>query len=183
MIKGTSLGKVWGALLSTLAVLASCKSAEVGTTAKMPANASTAEVAPAKRVVVYGSTGRSIHVFDFDTKTGALELRQTVGDLKNDVHYMAIHPSHRALYVSVSEIPPPKDRPWVSAIYAFAIDPHSGALTQLGEPYTSPLGRAVNINVDNSGKYLLMANNFAESASVLALKPDGSLDQAVKQPE
>jgi 6-phosphogluconolactonase len=134
-------------------------------------------------VVVYAGVGRSLRVYALDTRTGDLELRQTVPDLSGDVQYVAVHPTRRWLYVSCTEVPAPKDRPQVSAIYAFGIDAKTGALAQLGQPYTPPLSRAININVDNTGRFLLLAHNITESASVLGLNADGSLGQPVQQPE
>jgi 6-phosphogluconolactonase len=136
----------------------------------------------ASPVVVYANAGKVLKVYDFDTKTGALEVKQTLPELKSYVQYMAVAPSHKYLYASCSEAPPPKDRPPINAIYAFSIDGRTGALTQVGEPYTPP-SRAINISVDNTGGYLLMAHNAIENVSVIKLKADGSLGEAVKQPD
>ena len=111
----------------------------------------------AQPVVVYAGVGRSLRVYKLDTKTGDLELRQTVPDLRGDVQYVAVHPTRKSLYVSCTEVPAPgvpasKDRQQISAIYAFAIDAKTGALAQIGEPHTPALSRAVNINVDNTGR-------------------------------
>lgn len=142
----------------------------------------------AQPVVVYAGVGRSLRVYKLDTKTGDLELRQTVPDLRGDVQYVAVHPTRKSLYVSCTEVPAPgvpasKDRQQISAIYAFAIDAKTGALAQIGEPHTPALSRAVNINVDNTGRFLLLAHNITESVSVLRLNPDGRLGDPVKQPE
>ena len=169
----------WSGLLFLLAALTSCKGAGAHN-AEVVAPASPA---PSERVVVYAGVGESLRVLALDTKPAGLDLRQTVPDLRGDVQYVAVHPTRKSLYVSCSEVPPPKDRPQISAIYAFAIDDKTGALTQLGEPHTPPLSRVINLTVDHTGHYLLMAHNVAESASVLGLKADGSLGEPVKQPE
>jgi len=162
-----------------IAALTSCKSVGVPSAeVTVPSSATTA-----LPVVVYAGVGRSLRVYGLDTKTGDLELRQTVPDLKGDVQYVAVHPTRKSLYVSCTEVPAPKDRPQLSQIYAFTIDAKTGALAQLGEPHTPALSRAININVDNTGRFLLMAHNITESASVLRLNPDGSLGDPVKQPE
>ncbi|WP_394841878.1 lactonase family protein [Pendulispora brunnea] len=137
----------------------------------------------AKPAVVYASSGKVLRVYDLDAARGELTLKQTLPELENDVHYVAVHPSRKYLYVSCSEIPPPKDRPFVNAIHAFAIDGKTGTLASLGPTYASPLSRAIHVSVDRSGHYLLMAHNFAESASVLRLNDDGSLGSPVQQPE
>jgi 6-phosphogluconolactonase (cycloisomerase 2 family) len=166
----------WIGLLLAFFGASSCKSSGVSPGSGA---ASTSTPAPSP-LVVYASAGKLLRVYDLDAKTGALEVRQTLPELKNDVHYIAVAPSRKYLYVSCSEIPPPKDRPVVNAIYAFSIDGRTGALTQLGDSVTPP-SRAINITVDNTGNYLLMAHNFAENVSVLKLKTDGSLGEPVKQ--
>jgi len=134
-------------------------------------------------VVIYASAGKLLRVYALDMKTGALEVRQTLPALENDVHYVAVHPNRKYLYVSCSELPPPENRPYVNVIHAFSIDGRTGALTTIGATYTSPLSRAIHISVDNTGSYLLMAHNFAESVSALHLNADGTLGEPVKQPE
>jgi 6-phosphogluconolactonase len=170
-----------GGLLFLLAALTSCHGAGMH---EAEGNVrATASVATSTRVVVYAGVGNTLRVYGLDTKTGELESRQTVGELAGVVQYVAVHPNRRSLYVSCSEAPPPKDRPPTSNIYAFAIDSKSGMLARLGEPYAPPLSRAINITVDHTGRYLLLAHNTSESASVAAIKADGSLGDAVKQPE
>ncbi len=169
---------LWSRPVFLLAALTSCRSVGVPSVeVNQPSGPVTSEP-----VVVYAGVARSLRVYELDTKTGGLALRQTVPDLKGDVQYVAVHPTRKSLYVSCTEMPAPKDRPQISAIYAFAIDAKTGALAQIGEPHTPP-SRAVNISVDNTGRYLLLAHNITESASVLSLNPDGSLGQAVKQAE
>jgi 6-phosphogluconolactonase (cycloisomerase 2 family) len=132
------------------------------------------------RVAVFAGVGKTLCAFGFDPETGGLTLRQTVDDLANDCHYVAVHPNGRVLYAAQSETPPPKGRPLVSAISAFAID-GAGALARLGPSHTPPLLRAVHLSVDKHGRFLLMAHNFTESVSVLRLHPDGRLGEPVTQ--
>ena len=168
----------WGGLLFLLAAFTSCRSAGThGAEPAAPASPVSA-AAPSDHVVVYAGVGNSLRVYDLDTKTGELPLRQTLPDLKGDVQYVAVSPTRKALYVSCMEAASPK----ISTIYAFAID-DNGALAPLGEPHVPPLSRAVHISVDGTGRYLLLAHNVAESVSVLSLKADGSLGEPVKQAE
>src|SRR5260370_33253455 len=166
----------WIGVLLALSGASACKSSGVSPGSGA---ASTSTPAPSP-IVVYASAGKLLRVYDLDAKTGALEAKQTLPDLKTDVHYIAVARSRKYLYVSCSEIPPPKDRPVVNAIYAFSIDGRTGALTQVGEPYAPP-SRAINITVDGTGSYLLMAHNLAENVAVFTLKADGSLGEVVKQ--
>jgi 6-phosphogluconolactonase len=166
-----------GSILFLLAaLLASC--ASVRTHGAEPATP-TRSAAPSQQVVVYAGIANSLRVYDLDTKTGDLQVRQTVADLKGDVQYVAVHPTRKWLYVSCTETAPPK----VSTIYAFSIDETTGSLTLLGAPYTPPLSRAIHISVDNTGHYLLLAHNVTESVSALSLNADGTLGEPVKQPE
>jgi 6-phosphogluconolactonase (cycloisomerase 2 family) len=163
--------------LTVLVAASSCKSSGVS-----PESAASAPTHAASHVVVYASAGKLLRAFDLNTTTGALDAKQTLPPLKNDVQYVAVHPSRKYLYVACGEAPAPKDRPIINAIYAFSIDAHTGALTQLGEAYAPP-SRPINITVDSGGEYLLMAHNLAENVSVVKLKADGTLGEPIKQPE
>ena len=127
---------------------------------------------------VAAAIGSSLRVFVFDPRTGALEQRRA-SDVRTDIHYAAMHPGRKYLYVAVS------DRAQVNLVYVFGVDATTGALTQLGEPFSLPatLGRAVHITVDPAGRYLLTANNLTESVGVLRLSPDGGIGEVVAQPE
>jgi 6-phosphogluconolactonase (cycloisomerase 2 family) len=168
--------RCWCWLIVVLATLSSCATA--GLHPHEPRAATPAKT----KVAIYAGIGPSIHVYGLDTQTGELDERQTVADLQGVVQYVAVHPSRKFLYVSCSEMPTPADRPPESRIYAFAIDPATGALARLGDPYEPPLSRAVHIAVDNTGRYLLMAHNTTESVSVLRLRPDGGLGESIAQP-
>jgi 6-phosphogluconolactonase len=127
---------------------------------------------------VYASAGRSLRVFSLQPRTGELDLRGTV-DLRAEVHYMAMHPGRERLYAAAS------DRALVHLLYAFAIDPATGALAQFGDPVALPpaLGRAIHIDVDAAGRYLLTANNLTESVGVLRLGAGGQPGELVARRE
>jgi len=169
----------FGLLFASMGILA-CSGSTGAKPTELSANPT---VVSAKPTVVYASSGKLLRVYALDAARGELTLTQTLPELENDVHYVAVHPSRKYLYVSCSEVPPPENRPLVNAIHAFAIDGHDGTLTSLGKTYASPLSRAVHVSVDGTGHYLLLAHNFTESASVLRLNEDGSLGDLVPQPE
>jgi hypothetical protein len=127
------------------------------------------------QVVVYASGGKSLIVYGLDTNSGSLEPRQTIANLKNDVHYAAFHPTRKYLYVTCGEIPLRKNRPHVTAVYAFSIDGRTGALTQLGEPFTPPLSRAVHFA-------LRRAVRFGRERFALAMKDARGSDPAKLTP-
>ena len=128
--------------------------------------------------IVYAAVRHSLRAFALDLRTGALEQR-SVTDLRTDIHYVAIHPTRRYVYVAAS------DRAQVHLMYAFAIEETTGATSSIGEPFAIPpaLGRAVHISVDRSGRYLLTAHNLTESVGVLRLAGDGGIADVVAQPE
>jgi 6-phosphogluconolactonase (cycloisomerase 2 family) len=128
--------------------------------------------------VVYAGVSTSLCVFSLEPRTGALEGRGAA-KVAADIHYAAMHPSRKYLYVSAS------DRAQVNLVYAFGVDATTGALSPLGEPFSLPttLGRAVHITVDNAGRYLLTANNLTESVGVLRLSADGRISDLIAQPE
>jgi 6-phosphogluconolactonase len=180
MVRGAKRQTWWAGSILLLAALTSCKS--VGGPAAHSQEGPVAPMSTPVQVAVYAGVGNSLRVFGMDTKTGELTPRQAVADLAGVVQYVAVHPAGTSLYVACSETPPPKDRPPATAVYAFAIDRSTGAIAQIGEPFTR-LPRAIHATVDNSGRYLLLAHNVTESATVLRLNPDGSLGEPVKQPE
>ena len=91
--------------------------------------------------------------------------------------FLAIHPNHRFLY-SVSEDPlslgPALDK--ASYVSAFAIDPAQGNLRPLN---TVPTGGTSTcyLSLDQTGKYVLLANYGDGSVAVRRLKADGSLGE------
>ena len=127
---------------------------------------------------IYASAGNALRVFSLEPRTGTLQPRDGV-DLLAEIHYMAMHPSRAHLYVAAS------DRERLHLVYAFAIDPTTGALARIGEGFALPatLSRAVHITVDRTGRYLLTANNLTESVGVLRLRPDGGIAETIVQPE
>jgi 6-phosphogluconolactonase len=129
-------------------------------------------------VVVYATVGNSLRAFSLDAATGAMQQRSATS-VSTEIHYVAMHPTRRYLYVSST------DRADLNALHAFAIDARTGSLTPLGEPLSLPpsLSRAVHITVDQTGRYLLTANNVTESAGVVRLMPDGRLGELIAQPQ
>jgi 6-phosphogluconolactonase len=134
--------------------------------------------APAQSAVVYATVGNSLRWSSLDAKTGTLQPTGSIDNLPAEIHYVAMHPNRRTLYVSVT------DRAQLNAIHAFAIEAKTGALTRLGERLALPstLSRAVHITVDRTGTYLLTAHNTTETVAALRLQSDGRLGQLVSQP-
>jgi hypothetical protein len=124
----------WAGSILLLAACTACKSA--GGPAAHSQEGPVARVSTPVQVALYAGVGNSLHVYGMDTKTGELAPRQAVADLAGVVQYVAVHPAGTSLCVACSETPAPKDRPPATAVYAFAIDPSTGAIAQIGEPLT-----------------------------------------------
>ena len=125
-------------------------------------------------------TGRSlskgIYVSRFHPATGEVSEARLAAEMINP-SFLAIHPNHKFLY-AVSEDPlslgPALDK--ASSVSAFAIDPAKGNLRLLN---TVPTGGTSTcyLSLDQTGKYVLLANYGDGSAAVRRLKADGSLGE------
>jgi 6-phosphogluconolactonase len=65
---------------------------------------------------------------------------------------------------------------------AFRVDPASGELTPHGEPLALP-SRPIHTSVDAAGEFLLIAYNDPSSVTVHRIKGDGTIGEAVSQPD
>ena len=115
--------------------------------------------------------GKGIHVYHFDTLSGALEPCGLAEGVRNP-SYLAIHPSRRYLY-AVNEYKEFEGRA-SGAISAFALDPDSGKLTFINQKPTGGTDPC-HLSVTKSGYCVLVANFASGSLCVLPIRPDGSL--------
>jgi 6-phosphogluconolactonase len=119
---------------------------------------------------------KGIYVSRFHTATGVMDEPQLAAETINP-SFLTVHPNHHFLY-SVSEDPlslgPPLDH--ASYVSAFAIDAATGKLRLLN---TLPTGgtSTCHISMDNTGKFVFMANFGSGSVTVLRVKEDGSLGE------
>lgn len=117
-----------------------------------------------------------IYAFRFDPATGALSPAHTSSAVVNP-SYLAIHPSRRYLY-SVNEVYSPEGATEPGGgVSSFAIDQESGALTFLNRQ-ASHGGAPCHLVVDQSGKFVLVANYSTGSIALLPIQDDGSLASA-----
>jgi 6-phosphogluconolactonase len=126
-------------------------------------------------IVVYAGEGKSLATFHFDSETGKLVKVASV-DVAQPVQYGAIAADARHLYVSLS------DNARSHFIGVFAIDPITGALAERGAPAVLPKARAIHIELDRSGKHLLMAHNVTHAVDAQNVSADGTLGDFVAQP-
>ena len=115
--------------------------------------------------------GKGIHVYRFDTLSGALEPCGLAEGVRNP-SYLAFHPSQRYLY-AVNEYKQFEGRA-SGAISAFALDPDNGQLTFINQKATGGTDPC-HLTVTSSGDCVLAANFASGSFCVLPLLPDGSL--------
>lgn len=118
--------------------------------------------------------GRGIHIFQVDRKTGGL-LPRGVFELGTSPSHLALNAAGDRLY-STNETDRVGDE-GQGTVSAFAIDPQNGSLRLLNTVTSGGAGPTY-ASLHPSGRYLLVANYFGGSVSVLPIKEDGTLGEA-----
>ena len=122
------------------------------------------------------SHSKGIYVSRFNAATGVMGEPELAAEILNP-SFLVVNPNHRFLY-AVTEDPlslgPPLDHE--SFVSAFAINPATGKLRLLN---TIPTGgtSTCHLSMDNTGKFVLLANFGSGSISVVRVKEDGSLGE------
>jgi 6-phosphogluconolactonase len=116
---------------------------------------------------------KGIYVYRYDPHVGHLSLMGLAAETSNP-SFLVIHPNHRFLY-AVNE-----DSNYLGpnsgGVSAFAIDDRTGKLTFLNE--VRSLGASpCHLEVDKTGKYLLVANYDGGSVAVFPIEKDGRLGE------
>lgn len=101
----------------------------------------------------------------FDTDSGVLTTPRFLCDARAPAFFV-IAPDGRHLYTCNSGEP--------GGVAAYAIDPHTGALTYLNHELAGG-GDTSFISLDQTARYALAANYQGGNIAVFALKPDGAL--------
>ncbi len=133
---------------------------------------------PASEYLVFIGTytrGKSEGIYSsrFSTATGQLSPLSVAAKIA-DPSFVTLHPNGRFLY-SVTESNTPGGK--TGSVSAFTLDRASGKLTKLNtvdSKGTSPC----HLNVDKTGKNLLVVNYGSGSALVYPINTDGSLKEA-----
>ena len=141
----------------------------------------TAAAAAPKEYFVYlgtytesGSTSKGIYVYRFDAESAKLTSIGLAAQTTNP-SFLAVHPNRRFVY-AVNEVGDYKGKK-SGAVSAFSIDRTTGKLTllnQVGSGGADPC----YITVDNTGKYVLVANYTGGSISTFPILADGQLGEA-----
>ncbi|NQV23883.1 MAG: lactonase family protein [Rhodopirellula sp.] len=115
----------------------------------------------------------AIHAFHFDTKTGVLKPQQTTTDVQHPF-FMVISPDGRFLYSIDTEKFGGSEDEFVAA---YAIKDRSGKLERLNQQ--SAKGSAsCYLDIDSTGKTVVLANYSSGSVAALPVRADGSLGAA-----
>ncbi|MBU4212698.1 MAG: lactonase family protein [Verrucomicrobia bacterium] len=125
----------------------------------------------------YTSSGKSkgIYTCRLDTSTGILSTPELAAETANP-SFLAIHPDRRHLYaVGESGVFGGEK---TGAVSAFSIDQVMGKLTLLNRQSTGGLGPC-HVNVDLTGKCVLVANYSSGSCASLPVRDDGALGEIV----
>ena len=120
-------------------------------------------------VYVGNNNTTEIRIYELDLDSGALMARGSATSGQNP-HYMAFHPSGRYAY-ALSEVA-------AGRVYAFAVNPDTGALTRLNDQPSGGNGPA-HIGMHRSGKWLLSSNYISGHAAALPILEDGRLGPPV----
>jgi 6-phosphogluconolactonase len=126
-----------------------------------------------------GAKSRGIYLSQLDPATGKLAAAELAAEVKNP-SFLAIHPSRKFVY-AVSEVADAGGKP-TGGVSAFAVEPATGKLKLLNQQSSQGAGPC-HLALDQTGKYLLVANDKGGSVAVLPVGPDGKLGEAtdVKQ--
>jgi 6-phosphogluconolactonase len=115
-----------------------------------------------------------IHAFTFDSEKGALKPLHRTTDIQNPF-FLAVSPDQRFLYaIDAEKFGGDEDE----NMAAFALEGRTGRLKRLN--HQSARGTAsCYLDVDATGKSVLVANYSSGSVASLPVKSDGSLGEAV----
>jgi 6-phosphogluconolactonase len=111
---------------------------------------------------------KGIYAFRFDTVTGQATPLGVAAETPNP-SFVAIHPNRKYLY-SVGEVQG-------GAVNAYSVDTATGKLKLLNTVGSKGAGPC-HLNVDKTGRNLLVVNYGSGSSTVLPINGDGSLKEA-----
>ncbi|MGZ3949937.1 MAG: lactonase family protein [Flavisolibacter sp.] len=116
------------------------------------------------------STG--IHVYDFNEKDGSVKIVDSAQT--SNPSYLAVAPNQKYVY-AVSET---QRGNYSGKVRSFSFNQKTGRLSYINEQ-SSVGDNPCYVAVDNTGKWLIVANYSSGTLAVLPIKADGSLGEAV----
>lgn len=123
-----------------------------------------------------GSKSQGIYAYKWNAKTGELAPLGLSVETANP-SFLAVSHDRKLLYAAneVDDYKGAKD----GAVSAFSVDAAAGKLTLLNEVSSGGAGPC-NLNLDHTGKALLVANYDGGSASTFRVQPGGKVSSAVE---
>ena len=138
----------------------------------MPSDASAADPVVFVSAFAAGEKG-AIHAFRFNSKTGELKLQHRTTDVQHPF-FLVISPDGRFLYSIDTEKFGGKEDEFVAA---YSIEAGTGNLSRLNKQ--SAKGSAsCYLDIDSTGKTVVLANYSTGSVAALPVQADGSLGEA-----
>ncbi len=133
--------------------------------------------------LVYAGTftnrgGKGIYLYRFQTATGKLTPEGAVAETVNPT-FLVENPNHKIIYALNENT----DRA-AGTVSSFSINPKNGKLLPLNHVSTQGSGPC-HMALDNTGKWLVVANCTGGSLAVLPINSDGKLGEGLvlQQPE
>jgi 6-phosphogluconolactonase len=120
-----------------------------------------------------GAKSKGIYVSKLDTVTGKLSAAELAVETKSP-SFLAVHPDGRFLYAVGEATALEGQRS--GGVSAFALDQRTGKLSLLNQQSSGGLGPC-HLDVDRTGRCLLVANYGSGSIASLAIRKDGSLGE------
>jgi len=121
-----------------------------------------------------GGKSKGIYAYRYNSSTGEITALGLAAEATNP-SWVALHPNGRFLY-AVNELPKYQG-PNSGGVSAFSVDRATGKLTFLNE--VRSLGAdPCYVTVDQTGKYVLVANYTGGSVAVFPILPDGKIGPA-----
>ncbi|GHE51162.1 lactonase family protein [Roseivirga thermotolerans] len=114
--------------------------------------------------------GEGVYVYSMNKKTGAIAYKST-SERVISPSYLAVHPSGNYVY-AVNEFDGGEDS--FAAVTAFSYDHESYTLSYVNE--TSSMGQyPCHLSIDNTGKFVMVANYVGGSVVLLPIEEGGML--------
>ena len=114
---------------------------------------------------------KGIYVYMMNSKTGELMPHSEIGGITNP-SYLTIHPNGEYLY-AVSETGDGKS----ASVHAYSIDTQNHQLTEINQVAAEGYAPCY-INVEQTGKYALVANYTTGNVAMLPIAENGALEKA-----
>jgi len=119
-------------------------------------------------------TSEGIYIYRLNVATGTLTPVGVAGGVQNP-SFLALDPQRRYLY-AVNETMEFDGQPG-GGVSAFAVDPQTGALTLINSQRTHG-GAPCYVSVDQTGRFVYVANYMGGNAAAFPVRAGGGLDPA-----